>query len=261
MDPTLPYITLIRAPEGSTCTLGQSWAPLASALPWTVGRAPTSCVALPDPSVSREHALIERVGRAWHLSNVSSNNGLYLDGEPIAPGQRVALKDTSQAHVQVGKLMLRLEWLQQTQPHTQPVELPTREPLLRVVRDGDCCVVYCKGKRVDLKPSSALALYALGQRPGQIMHTWDILDTIDRELDLPQAISGARRALRALLERGELTQEEVIEAILATSTQQERAALLAQDHAALVRLLVFSRRGHGYGLALPADQIEAATED
>lgn len=267
-------LTIIKSHEGSTLQQGWVCSPQQEA-PWTLGRGLDNALVVPDPSVSRRHASLSLERDRWRLSNISSNNGLYLDGKPILPGQWLELKPTQSAHIQVGKLLLRLDWLRATQPYTEPLALPDVpsaaapqevEPiipttLLKIVRDGDCCVAYCKGKRIALKPSSALALYALGQRPGQIVHTWDILDIIDRQIDLPQAISGARRSIKALIEQGELGRAEVIEAILETSALTQREQLEQLDNGELTRHLIFSRRGHGYGLAIGEAWVETDAED
>jgi hypothetical protein len=239
-----------------------------------LGRSSKADITLKDVSVSRRHARLVRADSQWELHNISSGNGVFIEGEEVAPGTSRTLSGLDTVRIQLGKVLLRLELARPTQPHTDPIALepPATSPeasarpdhagetLLRIVRDGDCCVVYCKGRRVGVKPSSALALYALGQRPGEIVHHWDIMDLIARDLDLPQAISGARRSIRELLDQGEITREEVIEAILSTNADIQRKQLEALDGAALARQLIFSRRGHGYGLALPAEQVECDDE-
>lgn len=266
------HLTLLKAPSASSELIGKTYSPTTQP-PWSIGRAVQADVVISDSSVSRSHARIEQHQQRWCIVNTSSNNGLYLNATPIAPGQSAWLSTQQTAHLQVGKVLLRLDWSNATEPYNEPLELPaqlsdplsyasaTQDPFLRIARDGDCCVVYCKGKRVDLKPSSALALYALGQRPGQIIHTWDILDIVARELDLTQAISGARRGIKELLAQGELSRDELEGAILATSAHIKREQLQDIDDAALIRHLIFSRRGHGYGLALPAEWIETSSED
>lgn len=267
------HLTLLKAPSASSELIGKTYSPTTQP-PWSIGRAVQADVVISDSSVSRSHARIEQHQQRWCIVNTSSNNGLYLNATPIAPGQSAWLSTQQTAHLQVGKVLLRLDWSNATEPYNEPLELPaqpsdplsyanatTQDPFLRIARDGDCCVVYCKGKRVDLKPSSALALYALGQRPGQIIHTWDILDIVARELDLTQAISGARRGIKELLAQGEISRDELEGAILATSAHIKLEELQDIDDAALIRHLIFSRRGHGYGLALPAEWIETSSED
>lgn len=264
------YLTVLKAPESSNLEPGHTVvARTDDNAAHILGRSSLADIPLEDVSISRKHARIEWDGQCWRLHNISKRNGVFLEGEAIEPGTARAFDDSSAVRIQLGKVLLRLEWVRATQPHTDPIALDppeatslpeTKETLLRIVRDGDCCVVYCKGRRVNVKPSSALALYALGQRPGEIVHHWDIMDLIARDLDLPQAISGARRSIRELLDRGEISREEVISSILATNADAQRKQLEELDDAALSRHLIFSRRGHGYGLALPAERVDCDEE-
>lgn len=268
------YLTVLNAPEQSELAAGD----LLIARPkqgaaLLLGRSSKADITLKDVSISRQHARIVCEQNRWVIHNISSGNGVFVEGEEVAPGTSSTLPGLDSVRVQLGKVLLRLELARPTQPHTDPISLEPAssavtspestqpgETLLKIVRDGDCCVVYCKGRRVGVKPSSALALYALGQHPGEIVHHWDIMDMIARDLDLPQAISGARRSIRELLDQGEITREEIIDAILSTNADARRKQLEKLDGAALARQLIFSRRGHGYGLALPAEQIECDDE-
>lgn len=49
----------------------------------TVGKAPANDVALVDPSVSRLHGVLERIGSAWCIRDLNSRNGTYVNGERI----------------------------------------------------------------------------------------------------------------------------------------------------------------------------------
>jgi pSer/pThr/pTyr-binding forkhead associated (FHA) protein len=62
---------------------------------WTIGRNPTSDVVLDwDPSVSRTHAVLERLGDAWTLSDDGlSRNGTYLNAERLAARRRLVDRD------------------------------------------------------------------------------------------------------------------------------------------------------------------------
>lgn len=57
-----------------------------------IGRSKTqSDLRLDDPNVSRQHAVIERVGAAWYIVDLGSTNGVLIAGERVA---RRALMDT-----------------------------------------------------------------------------------------------------------------------------------------------------------------------
>jgi hypothetical protein len=67
----------------------------------TIGRRPDSAVFLDDVTVSRDHALIVRRGGDWHLDDLGSLNGTYVNRHRI---ETVRLADGDE--LQVGKYKL-----------------------------------------------------------------------------------------------------------------------------------------------------------
>jgi hypothetical protein len=67
----------------------------------TIGRRPDSDVFLDDVTVSRDHALLVRRGGAFHLDDLGSLNGTYVNRKRI-DSQRLADGD----ELQVGKYKL-----------------------------------------------------------------------------------------------------------------------------------------------------------
>lgn len=56
-----------------------------------IGRSKTQAdLRLDDPNVSRQHAVVERVGAAWYIVDLGSTNGVNVSGERVA---RRALAD------------------------------------------------------------------------------------------------------------------------------------------------------------------------
>lgn len=54
-----------------------------------IGRDPSSCdVHIPDNFISRNHALISRVGTRWQLQDLGTVNGTILDGINLSGGQQ-----------------------------------------------------------------------------------------------------------------------------------------------------------------------------
>jgi predicted component of type VI protein secretion system len=48
--------------------------------PMTIGRSPYNDLAVADDTMSRHHAVIERVGAAWVLRDLNPKNGIYVNG-------------------------------------------------------------------------------------------------------------------------------------------------------------------------------------
>ena len=67
----------------------------------TIGRRPDSAVFLDDVTVSRDHALIVRRGGDWHLDDLGSLNGTYVNRHRIETHR---LQDADE--LQVGKYKL-----------------------------------------------------------------------------------------------------------------------------------------------------------
>ena len=57
----------------------------------TIGRAPESDIHLPDPSVSRQHALVFLKDEKAILENAGSPNGTYVNEERLVKGQTTIL--------------------------------------------------------------------------------------------------------------------------------------------------------------------------
>lgn len=85
---------VVLEPGGSDLSPGQVMQLEAAA---TLGRSEQADLVLADPAVSGEHARLERVGRAWVLTDLGSTNGTRLndtrvDGRtPLADGDVLAL--------------------------------------------------------------------------------------------------------------------------------------------------------------------------
>ncbi len=67
----------------------------------SIGRRPDSSVFLDDVTVSRDHALVMRRGSDWHLDDLGSLNGTYVNRQRIE-SQRLEDGD----ELQVGKYKL-----------------------------------------------------------------------------------------------------------------------------------------------------------
>ncbi len=260
MTPTELIFRVAHSPDPERLPLGPCLnLPPQDAL--LIGRGPEADLRLDDRSVSRAHARLAWRGDAWVVENVSAHNGLFLDQQPIAPGEQRLLP--REAHLQVGAVLLEIHALEGTLPFHDPLPTPPAPPraqdlpFLDLLRDGDSCAVRCKGRFVAMKPSCALVLFALASSPGQVVHDWDLQEITGQSYDLPQAISGIRRAFRHLLDEGWVTPQEICDHILAVSTGPHTSDLSDLDASQLLRRFVMARRGHGYILMLPERAVRA----
>jgi hypothetical protein len=213
-----------------------------------VGRDPSLEVCLPDRTVSRLHAALREQPQGWVVENLTAHNGVFVDGQRVPAHQRAVLSEDAR-ELQIGGVMLRVHVMLGTWPVIEPMQAGA--PALRLVRDGDGCSLFCGERFVPIKPSSALALYALARQPGQVVHSWDLTEAMGRNYHLPQAISGARRALRGLMEHGEISPRRVLGWVAEASGGEPMQELEALDPEKLARRLVMARRGHGYILMVP----------
>lgn len=68
----------------------------------TIGRSPRNDIVIPDSRTSRLHAVIDHLGAAWCIRDVSSRNGTYLNGSRVT--QQVPL--TTGDEIRVGRTRL-----------------------------------------------------------------------------------------------------------------------------------------------------------
>ena len=235
--------------------------------PASIGRRPDAEIQLADPTVSRAHARIERTSSAWRIVNVSSGNGVFVDGAAVPPGDAQVFGADART-LQVGGVVLRMSMLHGTRPVIDPVDVTNLTgpltgpltapphvradgPLITLVRDGDRCDVQCNGRFVPIKPLTSTVLFALAEQAGQLVHEWDLREAVGRDFHLSQAISDVRRVLRKLITEGWIDAAAVRRAVLSVGAPDVLDGVDDDDPAALARRVLFSRRGHGYVLLLP----------
>jgi hypothetical protein len=75
--------------------------PVGSQIRFTIGRDPECDLVIPDITVSRQHAGLDRCLRGWLLTDFGSTNGTRLNGwrvrepMPVRPGDRVTFGDVT----------------------------------------------------------------------------------------------------------------------------------------------------------------------
>jgi pSer/pThr/pTyr-binding forkhead associated (FHA) protein len=61
---------------------------------WLIGRSPNCAIAVPNPSVSRCHAVIGRsTSGGFYITDVGSSNGTFVNRRRLAPLERRPLRD------------------------------------------------------------------------------------------------------------------------------------------------------------------------
>src|SRR5690349_19367218 len=89
---TMPKLIAIEGPaRGATYALEQAEI--------SVGRSSSNVIAIADLSLSRHHSAIRCVEGVYTLCDLQSNNGTFVNGEPItehrlAHGDRIAIGDS-----------------------------------------------------------------------------------------------------------------------------------------------------------------------
>jgi hypothetical protein len=70
-----------------------------------VGRDPGAGIIIGDSSVSTRHATIERVDGHWHVTDLGSTNGTFVDGKPVGSQGATARPNS---RLTVGNVVLEL---------------------------------------------------------------------------------------------------------------------------------------------------------
>ena len=111
----------------------------------TVGKSSTNLVSLDhDSTVSRVHAVLEKLGNAWSVRDVGSRNGTYLNGEKIAAERVLRSGD----ELRIGKSKLVFWEVKGTDEATlgeATVSVaPTQPPPHLTRRELEVLVVLCR---------------------------------------------------------------------------------------------------------------------
>ncbi len=88
-----PWLTVVNAlAEGTTLTASHSRSWRLEAEKVVLGREATCDLVFDLPSLSRQHAILTRLERAYYLGDLNSRNGTFLNGQPVTD-KAVRLKD------------------------------------------------------------------------------------------------------------------------------------------------------------------------
>ncbi len=59
----------------------------------TFGRAPQNLVVLPFAAISKEHGYLVEASGSWHIADIGSKNGTYVDGTRVPKATPTPLRD------------------------------------------------------------------------------------------------------------------------------------------------------------------------
>jgi len=107
-----------------------------------VGRAATCAIRLTSPSVSGEHAIFLWREDGWHVRDLGSRNGTWIDGARLAPGTRRAIDVGTTVHLGSGDGDARLTLVDDGRPALRAVceatgEIAIGEDLLQIGDESD----------------------------------------------------------------------------------------------------------------------------
>jgi RsiW-degrading membrane proteinase PrsW (M82 family) len=94
----------------------------------TIGRALNNDILLMDPTVSREHARLMLDGRSWHVYNLTVNNIVRVNGQPVPSGGSLPLRP--QDFLVLGSTMLQLVAPQEMPPVTVTYDGHSNMPVI-----------------------------------------------------------------------------------------------------------------------------------
>ena len=137
-----------------SCASGAWAVPLTMGRPYVLGRAPECDVAIDDPSVSRRHALLTVSGRIT-VEDLGSTNGISIQGQRLAPGERGVLALGTVFEVGSATLVLQRTTSLGTPSRRAPAEVPGT-----VVRDPAMKRLY---EMLDVVAPTGLSVLILGE--------------------------------------------------------------------------------------------------
>jgi DNA-binding response OmpR family regulator len=140
----------------------------------TLGRAPDSDIVLEDQFASRHHAEILYIDSAYQILDLSSKNGVQIDGSRLAAGASAWLRDGCE--VQLASTIFRFHDPSATV--TSPALVAIREPALRV--DVATRQVYVDGVLLDppLSVKQFDLLWFLYQSRGRVVSKDEIAQAV-----------------------------------------------------------------------------------
>ncbi len=244
--PTPMVLRVLRASEPSSLSTGTSFVIDGDAV---VGRSPEADIVLGDPSVSRRHLRIE-FGPPLRLHPLTDRNGTFVEGAALNGHHEVG---DDGVRLQLGGVLLSLAPLAVTDPVWEVLTPGRPSASFVVLHDGGQCLVRCGGEDLPLNGAAARFLALLAERPGEVVHHWDL----EQETGTPHLAPLASQVRRVLVEAHERGLVDLFSVASPAALEVEGAIA---DLTQLVRRMVQSRRGHGYALLVKQDDVVVQRE-
>jgi RsiW-degrading membrane proteinase PrsW (M82 family) len=112
----------------------------------SVGRGLQNAVVLLDPTVSREHAILEQKGTSWTIHNVSSAQPLAVEDLEVSPGTEAALLPGDTLRIGVSRLAFLAPEAEVESAADQPLlDLPSDDT--RILGPGITLQFALRGRR------------------------------------------------------------------------------------------------------------------
>lgn len=190
------------------------------------------------------------------IENLSAQLTL-VEGRELRQGEQAALRTDGFTLIQLGGVLLAAHALEPTAPPLNldwVADAPDDQPFLRLYVDGDACWAECRGRILELQASAARALLALCREPGRFVHDWDIQNEARGMTHVPKLVSRIRGAFRSALNEGWITPEDLRAFVRQTSSGAD-GQVDSLEGSQLLRRWIVARRGHGYSILLPREQV------
>lgn len=237
-------VRVVEVPDGSALAVGTAFAVRGPTA--VLGRSPDADLVLPDRTVSRRHARLD-VGSGVTVTALTTSNGTFLGG--IRLTEEAVAVPAQGGELQLGGVVLEIAVLADTTPVLEPLTQSSsssgRTARLTVVWDAGQCSARCGRRDLGLTSTPARLLGLLAERPGEVVHYWDLQGALGTAHLAPLA-TAVRQALLAAIESGALD-ESAVRAEVHELTGRPTHDL---PPARLVRQVLQARRGHGYVLNL-----------
>lgn len=256
-------IVVIKARPQSPLKIGQHYD--VRSFPIVLGRSLDAGVRIADNTVSREHARLELVDGRLELVALSTASNVWVNQTLLTVGQRVIL-DPSQALVQLGGVLLRIDSSEPTTPFQETLQapsLPNQRGLLHISVGSEGMHVELGGHDVQLHRGPANVLLAMARQPNTVLAEETLLlfgeSSVERALErnLNQLVTYIRNALRSAIQHDVAIRQRVLEAMRKAEMQRGEEILSDFDISddSLARRLIKNHRRFGFSLRLPSESV------